>query len=300
MPDAIIWRYNITYVPGVFNPKKIIPRVIFITEHQAKEIEELQGSRAGRLLAPLIAWNGNHVLRKVDGIIGVTSEIASYEYNLIRRDIPYFTLTNSIRVQNYPLKKSTRTANDLLRMLYVGSHTASWQGLDRILAGMSAFKDDTKLELHIAGILDADIAKLIESLHLRDRVIVHGYKTDRELDCLFDLCDLAIGTLGMHRKDLVYGSTLKVREYMARGIPFIISYKDEDIAQNFPYILHAPADDTPIDFSKVMAFIKGLRKYRAESISTAMRDYASEHMDYEAKAHRLLAFIKSLVPATGT
>ncbi|HVN72427.1 MAG TPA: glycosyltransferase, partial [Desulfomonilia bacterium] len=292
-PDVIIWRYTITSVPGIFNPKKVCPRVQFISEHQSKEIEELRMTLPGRLLSPIMKHNGRKVLRSVDGVIGVTSEITEYELSLIGRDIPSFTLTNSIDVEQYPLKKPRKVTDNTLRLLYVGSNTAEWHGLDRVLQGMADHRNTIRLELHIAGNVSGSIKKLIRSLNIEDHITSHGYITGEGLDVLFDLADVAIGTLGIHRKKLTNGSTLKVREYMARGIPFIISHKDEDLSPDFPYIFMAPSDESPIDMQAVIQFAKDMHA-SGEEIPQQMRTYASEHMDYRVKLVKLIEFINSL------
>lgn len=299
-PDAVLWRFNITYVPWAFHPNKFHPGMVFITEHQAKEIEELRTSPAGRLLAPLVAWNRQRVLSHVDAVIGVTSEITGYECGLVSRNIPHFTLTNSIRVDDYPLKTWKQIQDNSLRLLYVGSHTAGWQGLDRVLRGMAQYHGDTNIELHVAGYVDRETSNLIHALGITDDVIVHGFRTGADLDRLFDLCDIAVGTLGMHRKNLRYGSTLKVREYMARGIPFIISHEDEDLGQtgSFPFVFNAPADDSPIDLHQVIRFMRGLSGKSAD-MSQFMRKYAQDFMDNQVKGTRLLEFIKTLLPLSG-
>ena len=114
-----------------------------------------------------------------------------------------------------------------------------------------------------------------------------------ELDRLFNDCDIAVGTLGMHRKNLTFGSTLKVREYMARGIPFIISYTDEDLSPDLSYVFNAPSDDSPIDLEQVIQFARRLYRSYGENLSVDMHAYAMEHMDYQIKVVKLLDFIKS-------
>lgn len=293
-PDIIIWRYNITYVPWIFNPKKLSPKTLLISEHQAKELEELCMTRAGRFFAPLISWIRTKVMGNVDAVIGVTSEITSYELALIGRTIPSFTLTNSIDVESYQTKRDERPLGNLLRLLYVGSHTAVWQGLDRVLRGMAEYHGDRQIELHVAGNLDSSTKRLIQLLGITDKVVSHGYLVGKELDKLFDISDLAIGTLGMHRKHLTYGSTLKVREYMARGMPFIISYKDEDISSDLPYVFYAPADDSPLNFHEIIPLLDKLYQDYGQELSQNMRTYALKHMDSQFKTVKLLEFIKTL------
>lgn len=66
---------------------------------------------------------------------------------------------------------------------------------------------------------------------------------------MFNQCDFGIGSLGRHRSGIDKIKTLKNREYAARGIPFIYSETDEDFEQ-MPYVLKAPADESPIDIKK--------------------------------------------------
>ena len=57
-----------------------------------------------------------------------------------------------------------------------------------------------------------------------------------------------------HRIGLSESPTLKVREYCARGIPWIIACKDPDFPDDFPYILRVPPDESPIDIDPVIDF----------------------------------------------
>jgi len=292
-PDVLIWRYSITSVPGIFNPKKVCPNVLLMSEHQSKEIEELRMTFPGRILSPLMKHNGGKVLRHVDAVLGVTSEITNHELALIGRDIPSFTLTNSIDVKQYPLKNHREPSDNTLRLLYVGSNTAEWHGLDRLLKGMADYCGDMRLELHLVGHVSGSIQRLTQFLKIESRVITHGYVTGKDLDSLFDHSELAIGTLGIHRKKLTHGSTLKVREYMARGIPFMISYTDDDLSPDLPYVLIAPPDDRPIDMDKVTQFAKDIYSAYGTDVSQKMRTYAFEHMDYRVKTIKLINFINS-------
>jgi glycosyltransferase involved in cell wall biosynthesis len=293
-PDILIWRFNITSVPGVFNPKRIKPRVIFVSEHQAKEIEELHTSGIGTILSPLLRHHALKVLKQVDAVIGVTQEITQYETSLAGKDILGYTFTNGIHVDKYPLKPYRKPAENIVKLLYVGSNTAHWHGLDRLLSGISSYQGKARVELHMAGTMSGSIRKLIKSLRIEHLVTCHGYTTGGELDMLFDLCDCAVGTLGMHRKNLSHGSTLKVREYMARGIPFVISHTDDDIPPDSPFVLMAPPNDTPIDMNDVIMFLSRVHEMYGASLPSEMRSYARGNMDYRAKAAALIEFVTSL------
>lgn len=293
-PDAIIWRFSVTSVPWVFNPKKASPRVVFVTEHQSKEIEELCATGLGRVVSPLIRMLRDRVFRHIDAVVGVTPEITRYEVDVAGRPLPSFTMANGIDVRAYPLRTPPPPGAGTFRLLYVGSHTASWQGLDRVLAGMKARGADRNTELHIAGTVTPDIRRLLDELRLGDRVTMHGYVAGDRLDRLFDMCDVAVGSLGIHRKGLTEASTLKVREYMARGIPFVISHTDVDVAPGLPFVFHAPADDNPLDMAAVERFSRELRNMYGDTLGPSMRRYAEQRMDYRIKTRDLLHFIMSV------
>ena len=73
-----------------------------MSEHQAKELEELSMTLPGRILYPLMKRNARKVLENIDAVLGVTSEITGYELALAGRNIPSLTMTNSIDVEGYP------------------------------------------------------------------------------------------------------------------------------------------------------------------------------------------------------
>ena len=91
--------------------------------------------------------------------------------------------------------------------------------------------------------------------HLEPYIILHGKKHGDELDTIFDTCDFGIGSLGRHRVGIDKIKTLKNREYASRGIPFIYSETDSDFDSK-PYVLKAPADESPIDIQKIIDFYK--------------------------------------------
>jgi len=82
-------------------------------------------------------------------------------------------------------------------------------------------------------------------------VVFHGKLFGDELTAVFNQCQFAIGSLARHRSGISCIKTLKNREYAARGIPFIYSEEDSDFDQQ-PYVMKAPADESPIEISKIL------------------------------------------------
>jgi len=94
--------------------------------------------------------------------------------------------------------------------------------------------------------------------NLENYVTLHGRQFGAELDRLFDLADLGIGSLARHRTGITFIKTLKNREYAARGIPFIYSEMDADF-DAMEYVCKVPADESPIDIQQLLSFCQRLR-----------------------------------------
>ncbi len=99
-----------------------------------------------------------------------------------------------------------------------------------------------------------DYLPIINKYGLQDKVIFHGQLFGKALDDVFNQCQFAVGSLARHRSGITVIKTLKNREYATRGIPFIYSEQDSDF-DNQPYIIKAPADESPIDIQRVVDFI---------------------------------------------
>ncbi|MFC1643534.1 hypothetical protein ACFL1F_00440 [Chlamydiota bacterium] len=294
-PEIVVFRYNNFSIPGMLNPKKVIKDCIFITEHQSKELSELPRFFIDRMfMYPFEKNKLKKYLATVDGIIGVTSEIVSYHMELTNRMINSYVFTNGITVSNYPLKLVPAFTGDELKILFVSSCIEPWHGLDRFLQGIANYKGPVRIKLGIVATVPKYIEKLIKSLRIKDKVIIYGRKFGESLDELFNEYHIALASLAFHRVGLNHASCLKVREYTARGIPFLVSGIDDDILKQVDWCLQASSDDKPIGMEKVIAFANRI-SCDFEKIKNEMRDYAFERMDNKSKVEGLFGFFKKLI-----
>ena len=72
----------------------------------------------------------------------------------------------------------------------------------------------------------AELQALARDLGVADRVVFHGELHGEALDRVAAACDIGIGGLGLYRKGQYRSMTLKLREYMARGLPFAYAVED--------------------------------------------------------------------------
>lgn len=179
--------------------------------------------------------------------------------------VPTIQISNGIDFAEIPLKTHLNDTTHELHLIGV-AEIHYWHGYDRLIRGLAVYYEHPqtyKIYFHIVGEMSGqrehdEILPLIVTYHLEPYIIFHGKQSDQTLDQVFNQCDFGIGSLGRHRSGIDKIKTLKNREYAARGIPFIYSETDEDFEQ-MPYVLKAPADESPIDIKKMIDFHSTLK-----------------------------------------
>ena len=178
----------------------------------------------------------------------------------------------------------------------------TWHGFDRLIAGLGEYyagnrpSDSPMVYFHIVGGVGSNemngtndaqgFKPLIERYGLQDKVVFHGQLFGQQLNDVFSQCQFAIGSLGRHRSGITHIKTLKNREYASRGIPFIYSEMDSDFDHQ-PYVMKAPADESPIDINRVVDFVRS-HSFRPENIRQTV-----EHLSWKQQMNIV---INSLTP----
>ncbi len=121
-----------------------------------------------------------------------------------------------------------------------------------------------------------------EKYQIKNHVIFHGQLFGNDLDAVFNQCQFAIGSLARHRSGITIIKTLKNREYATRGLPFIYSEQDCDFDQQ-PYVIKAPADESPIDINLIIEFL-GRFDLKPETIRKSV-----EHLTWRIQMQRVVS-----------
>lgn len=201
---------------------------------------------------------------------------------------PVISITNGVDVDSLPLHQGLKEPADM-HLLALASMSC-WQGYDRLIRAMAAYSGPERVVLHLAGSEgDGSLAQWLElakNLHLNDRVIYEGELHGDALNELVDRCDVGVGSLAIYKRRIRNAITIKLREYMARGLPFLYTEEKTDVPWEEAFGLQFPNDDSPIDLSRVVAFIHRVRA--DETISQRMRAHAARHMSWDPIVQRVL------------
>ncbi len=169
-----------------------------------------------------------------------------------------------------------------------------WHGFDRMLLAMvEYYKRNPKKEVifHIVGDGDKKVIDLLKKIvkdnNLEKYVIFYGYKSGKELDEIYNKADIAVGCLGIFRKKIYKSCTLKVREYCAKGLPFIMGEEDTCIKEVFMYKIIN--DETIFDIEEIIEWYNNL-KVSAEEI----REYTKNNLTWDIQMKKVVDYILEL------
>ena len=175
-------------------------------------------------------------------------------------------ISNGVDFDSIPLHSCQQPiASGPLHLIGV-AEVHAWHGFDRVMSGIGEYynrkitngSQQREVFFHVVGgvhpnRMSTDFAPVIEKYGLHNYIIFHGQLFGDELTKVFNQCQFAIGSLGRHRSGITVIKTLK--KYLKCGIPFIYSEQDSDFDQQ-PYVIKAPADDSPIDVQQIINFLE--------------------------------------------
>ena len=162
------------------------------------------------------------------------------------------------------------------------SSMREWHGYERIIHGLQNYyamdgKENFVLHLVGNGREYGKYKELVEKYDLQDHVIMEGAMYGESLNALYEKCALGVDSLARHRSGIDVLSSLKSREYGAKGIPIINSCRIDIIDKDFPYMLQVPADESPIDMEAVGRFYHECFDSRDRlEVAEYIRKYISE------------------------
>ncbi|MBR6592638.1 MAG: glycosyltransferase family 1 protein [Prevotella sp.] len=202
-------------------------------------------------------------------------------------------ISNGVDFDSIPIHAFTNT-DDAIHLVGV-AEVHYWHGYDRMVAGLGEYykknPDGKKVYFHIVGgiwsgnLVDSKnapgIQTLIDKYDIADYVIMHGQLFGEKLDEVFNKSIFAVGSLGRHRSGITEIKTLKNREYATRGIPFIYSETDSDFDDK-PYVVKAPADETPVDVERIIDFLDSFKMQPEEVRKTV------EHLTWKIQMKKVV------------
>lgn len=261
--DKLILRY-----PG-FDPVCVTflshtSRIIL--EHHAKEGPFLRSIKDIRW--PFEWMFGGSWIRCFHAITAVTPEILEYQIKRSRFQGKQAYYPNTISVDAYHVSDGPiySDSDGAIKLGMVFSKNYQWSGINKIIDALNKASKHN-IELHIAGMCDISLKRDIKH---SDSVVYHGVLPIEKLDCFYQKIHLGIGSFSLQKAGGISQATpLKIREFLAHGIPVVYPYDDPALPNDFPFKLQIPV----FDIDKIVKFFFSIRGISRETVHTTARPY---------------------------
>lgn len=274
-PDLVYLRWGPNY-PSLPILMRRVPVVMEINTDDLAEYRVLF-SRAKYLYHKMTR---GIILRRAAGFVSVTHELAE---RFSQYGKPAAVISNGIMLDLYsqlppPENPSPRLVIIAVRQIF------DWHGIDKIMWIARRFPEWT---IDLIGIGPEDLRTM--DLTQSPNVNLHGILGRDDYQRILARVDVGLGTLAAHRKNLNESSSLKVREYLAYGIPTILGNADTDFPEPVPFLLQLP--NTPDNVEKCVTEIEGfVKKWQGRRVP---REQIT-HIDIGVKERKRIQFFQEI------
>ena len=213
-------------------------------------------------------------------------KIITYSRDEIIFGIKTINVSNCIdfeRISKNSFSKEKKSLVSEIHSIAVAAFS-KWHGYDRVIEGMKKYYDNNpkvKFYFHLVGD-GKELSKyenMINKYKLSQYVLIHGKLIGSELDKIYEKMDLGFDALGRHRSGVLYNSSLKGKEYLAKGLPIVSGVNTEldFFKPKLPFYIRVPANDTAIDIDYIIKSIVNLNSQ--ENFEDKIRFFAEKNFD---------------------
>lgn len=175
-------------------------------------------------------------------------------------------------------------------------------GYERIIEGLHRYYSNggnRNIILRMVGSGDEKqkYEDLVNEYELNDHVLFLGKMLGDELSHQYDIADIALGSFGMHKISVYNSSVLKVREYLAKGLPIVSGcHEDAFEDETFDYYLEFPNDDSVVEIEKIVDFYDHIYSTKSHTerieMTNMIREYAKRQVNYDVVFKNVIDYLK--------
>ena len=173
-------------------------------------------------------------------------------------------------------------------------------GYERVINGLAEYyKQGGERNITLRMVGDGDEKQKYQELVRKHKLEKHvdflGRMVGDDLEKQYDWADIALGSFGMYKIDVYNSSVLKVREYLAKGLPIISGcHEDAFEDEKFGYFLEFPNDMSTISIKRVINFYDNIYQagFNKNIMVKNIREYARRHINYDVVFQNVIDYIR--------
>lgn len=173
------------------------------------------------------------------------------------------------------------------------SNEYAYHGYPKIIRSLYEYKKnggEKRIRIIFVGEFLKSTEKLVKDLCLQDYIFFVGKKYGDELDEIYNYADIGIGALAS-RAGVSHGSSIKTKEYFAKGLPFITAWKEYTIPEGYPYVLYFDPFAEIVDMKLIIDFYDKIKDDKA--VLTNMRNFAIKNYTWNKQLGNVISIIEN-------
>jgi hypothetical protein len=227
------------------------------------------------------------VLRLAKGLVFVTRELAhapAFSSHTHTRTV----IANGVECARFPIVRNPENVSPQLG--FIGSPGQLWHGLDKLVTLAELLAGCI---IHVIGPSEQECRILWGKLPAN--VVMHGYLNSEDASQVISVMDVGIATLALHRKSMNEACPLKVRQYLAQGLPVLAASEDTDILTDQCFYLRLPNSEDNIrpHAQRIIDFVHGA--FGNVAMREKARKFAMSHMAVDDKEAERVNFFQSVL-----
>ena len=226
----------------------------------------------------------HHACKHIAGVIAVTNELAEQYRVLGFENEKIHIFSNGIEVLEKELNDFPNSEE--IRGVFLAGTGSNWNGVDRLIESLKRYTGKEALRVDVLGISGES-----QDFGNNTRIEYCSVLTQQQLNSAISKYHFGISTLALYRKGMKEASALKVRTYLANGLPIVLAYDDTDINEILPFVYNASNDSTPLKFELIFSQFWGIWKNNTKE---EIYLFAKKNLDFKNKQIKLIAFLDSI------
>lgn len=269
-PDVLYIRQNIWY-PGLTN---VLSKYNTILE--VNTVDTIEINYYSKFKKMVYNYGRERVLNSSKGVVSVSPDILKHyvQYKHLLKKV----VSNGINLSKIDKVKRDEDLNRI-NFVFVGSNSMKWHGIDRII---ELAKEFDEYFFNIVGYNKNDFKDVPNNMKF------YGWVEKEELIKIYSKNHFGLGSFSNYLVGKKIDSTLKVREYLAYGLPVFLGHIDVDFKDS-EFVLKITNDNGDfIDKDKIKEFVE-----RNKNLVVHNKDL--EIIDSSVKEKERLNFFKQFL-----
>jgi glycosyltransferase involved in cell wall biosynthesis len=256
------------------------------------------GSTGRRLRGSVFGRFERLTLRHADGWVGVTDEILDAAGNSAKDSRPTHIALNGYDAEHVSISHSRHDVRTEIGVdpdrpvLVMAGFSRPWHGVDRAVALLASLPAD--VELWLVGAEStadrANVERLSDAWGTSDRVRIWGWLPADETSAIVQAADVGLGPLALDRKGMRQAQPIKVRKYLALGLPVLQNYIDPMLPPSLPFV-ESVTTANPVALAAPALRLLSIGQRMREEIRT----FALMSLTWRRAATETAAFLNELV-----